>query len=125
VLLVDQDSESRMLYAGWLTMSGCQVEQAHNGFQALERAFDRRPDLVMTELYLPGIDGFELTRRLKGDPRTADVPVLAVTGFVPFMDPARAHLAGCDAILAKSCTWSDLERAIDALLSASRRRHSA
>ena len=57
------------------------VDEAHNGLQALERALDVTPDLVVTDLNIPGIDGFELTRRLKHDPRTREVPVLAVTGY--------------------------------------------
>ena len=69
------------MYADWLTEAGFHVDQAHNGLQALERALDSRPHVVVTDLNIPGIDGFELTRRLKHDARTRDVPVLAVTGY--------------------------------------------
>ena len=68
--------------------AGFRVEQAHNGLQALERAFDLLPDAILTDLNIPGIDGYELTRRLKNDPRTRRIPVLAVTGYAPFtQDP--------------------------------------
>ena len=80
--------------------AGFRVEQAHNGLQALERAFDLVPDAILTDLNIPGIDGYELTRRLKTDPRTEHIPILAVTGYAPFtQDPARAERAGCDAVL--------------------------
>jgi two-component system, cell cycle response regulator DivK len=117
VLLVDDDRDGRRLYAQWLTDAGFRVQEAHNGLQALERAFDARPDIVVTDLHIPGIDGFELARRLKQDPRTRDVPVLAVTGYVAFAsDPGRALRAGCDAVLPKPYSPEDLEAAIRNLI---------
>ena len=119
VLLVEDDQEGRRLYAEWLTDAGFQVEQAHNGLQALDRAFGSQPDVVVTDLDIPGIDGFELTRRLKQDPRTCDIPVLAITGYAPFAsDPGRVLRAGCDAVLPKPCSPDDLETAIRSLLEA-------
>jgi CheY-like chemotaxis protein len=56
--LVEDDREGRQLYAEWLEHAGFRVEQAHNGLQALERAFDLRPDVVVTDLNIPGIDGY-------------------------------------------------------------------
>lgn len=117
VLLVEDDQDGRRLYAEWLTEAGFHVEEAHNGLQALERAFDSRPHVVVTDLNIPGIDGFELTRRLKHDARTRDVPVLAVTGYAAFAsDPDRARRAGCDVVLPKPCSPEDLEAAIRGLI---------
>src|SRR5687767_898289 len=117
VLLVEDDSAGRRMYAEWLTDAGFAVQQAHNGLQALERALELVPDVVVTDLNIPGIDGFELTRRLKHDPRTRNVPVVAVTGYAAFAaDPNRAHRAGCDAVLEKPCSAADLETAIRRLL---------
>jgi two-component system, cell cycle response regulator DivK len=117
VLLVEDDREGRRLYAEWLTMAGFRVHQAHNGWQALERAFEAVPDVVVTDLNIPGIDGYELTRRLKQDPRTSAVPVLAVTGYAAFAaDPSRAQRAGCDAVLEKPCSPEDLETAVRNLI---------
>jgi two-component system, cell cycle response regulator DivK len=111
------------MYADWLEQAGFRVEQAHNGFQALERAFDLLPAVVVTDLNIPGIDGFELTRRLKSDPRTSAIPVLAVTGYGPFtQDPSRANRAGCDAVLSKPCSPEDLDAAITALIDQRRQR---
>ena len=125
VLLVEDDQAGRRLYAEWLTQAGFSVKQAHNGLQALEQAFDLVPDVVVTDLNIPGIDGFELTRRLRLDPRTRNVPVVAVTGYAAFAaDPARAQRAGCNTILEKPCSPDDLESAIRALIAggASRER---
>jgi CheY-like chemotaxis protein len=126
VLLVEDDRDGRILLAEWLQQSGFRVEQAHNGLQALERAFDLLPDAILTDLNIPGIDGYELTRRLKNDPRTHHIPILAVTGYVPFtQDPSRAGRAGCDAVLHKPCHPEDVEGALTALITQARGRRSA
>jgi two-component system cell cycle response regulator DivK len=117
VLLVEDDQDGSRMYADWLTGAGFRVSQAHNGLQALERAIDSLPDVVVTDLNIPGIDGFELTRRLKQDPRTRDIPVLAVTGYAAFAaDPDRARRAGIEAVLPKPCSPGDLETAIRSLI---------
>ena len=111
------------MYAEWLTGAGFQVQQAHNGLQALDRAFVFLPDIVVTDLNIPGIDGFELTRRLKQDQRTREIPVLAVTGYAAFAsDPGRALRAGCDAVLPKPCSPDELEIAIRRLIEARKRQ---
>jgi two-component system cell cycle response regulator DivK len=126
VLLVEDDRDGRMLFTAWLQQSGFRVEQAHNGRQALERAFDLLPDAILTDLNIPGIDGYELTRRLKNDSRTQRIPILAVTGYAPFtQDPSRAYRAGCDAILPKPCLPEDLEATLTALITEARGRRSA
>ncbi len=105
------------MYAEWLTGAGFHVQQAHNGLQALDRALAFLPDIVVTDLNIPGIDGFELTRRLKQDQRTCEIPVLAVTGYAAFAsDPGRAFRAGCDAVLPKPCSPEELEIAIRRLI---------
>ena len=126
VLLVDDDRDGRLMFAAWLEGAGFRVEQAHNGLQALERALDLRPDAILTELHLPGIDGYELTRRLKSDRRTADTPIVAVTGYAPFaQDPSRADRAGCDAILAKPCDPHEISRTLSLLITEAGGRRSA
>jgi CheY-like chemotaxis protein len=126
VLLVEDDREGRLLYADWLAAAGFRVEQTHNGLQALERAFDLLPAVVVTDLHIPGIDGYELTRRLRADRRTSAIPILAVTGYGPFtQDPSRADRAGCDAILEKPCSPEDLEAAIRVLIDSGIRERRA
>jgi CheY-like chemotaxis protein len=126
VLVVEDDRDARILFAAWLQDAGFRVEQAHNGLQALERAFDLLPDAIFTDLNIPGIDGYELTRRLKNDPRTRSIPVLAVTGYPPFtQDPARAERAGCEAVMIKPCDSGDVTRTLKTLITAARGRRSA
>jgi two-component system cell cycle response regulator DivK len=126
VLLVEDDRDGRLLLAEWLEIAGFRVEQAHNGRQALERAFDLLPDAILTDLYIPGIDGYELTRRLKADPRTALIPVLAITGYPPFtQDPARAERAGCDVVLPKPCDPDEVAGTLATLITRARGRRSA
>jgi two-component system cell cycle response regulator DivK len=126
VLLVEDDREGRLLFREWLLHAGFRVETAHNGRQALDRAFELLPDAILTDLHLPGIDGYELTRRLKQDPRTRSIPVLAVTGYGPYtQDPSRADRAGCDAILPKPCDPDDLCSTLRALIAEARERRTA
>ena len=123
VLLVEDDRDGRRMFADWLELAGFRVEQAHNGLQALERALDVVPDAILTDLNIPGIDGYELTRRLKADTRTEHIPILAVTGYGPFTnDPSRADRAGCDAILPKPCHPEDVETTLRNLIQEARRR---
>lgn len=126
VLLVEDDRAGRMLYADWLSEAGFRVEQAHNGLQALERAFDLTPDAILTDLNIPGIDGYELTRRLRSDPRTDAIPIVAITGYAPFtQDPGRADRAGCNAVLPKPCEPDDLISTLKTLIEDARERRSA
>jgi two-component system, cell cycle response regulator DivK len=126
VLLVEDDRDGRLLFAEWLLGAGFRVEQAHNGLQALERARDLLPDVILTDLNIPGIDGYELTRRLKSDPRTAAIPVAAITGYGPFtQDPARADRAGCEIVLVKPCDPDVVAQTLTALITEARGRRSA
>ena len=80
VLLVDDYPDAREMYAEYLEFSGFDVVEASNGLEALERAIDATPDVILMDLSLPVMDGWEATRRLKADDRTKHIPVLAVTG---------------------------------------------
>ena len=126
VLLVEDDRDDRLLFAEWLRQAEFRVEGAHNGLQALERAIDLLPDAIVTDLNIPGIDGFELARRLKSDVRTRAIPILAVSGYPAFaQEPARADRAGCDAFLPKPWDMEDVEQTLRALITTARGRLSA
>jgi DNA-binding response OmpR family regulator len=101
VLIVEDDPETRRFYMGVLEDVGFVVEQAHNGLQALDKALVRTPDLVLTDIAVPGLDGIDLCRQLRADPRTRDVPVLAVTGYDDRHYADRAIEAGANRILIK------------------------
>ena len=101
VLVVEDDPETRRFYAGLLAADGFQTYEAHNGFQAFAKAIETRPDLVLTDIAVPGLDGIELCRRLRADPQTRGVRILAVTGYDDRQYPDRAVDAGADQVLLK------------------------
>jgi two-component system, cell cycle response regulator DivK len=116
VLLVDDYADNREAYALYLRFKGYRVEEAADGHQALERAFRTRPQIIIMDLSLPGLDGWEATRTLKQDPRTQEVPVIALTGHALEGQSESARAAGCDAFLTKPCEPSTLETAIRKIL---------
>ena len=101
VLVVEDDPETRHFYAGLLAADGFETHEAHNGFQAFAKAVEIKPDLVLTDIAVPGLDGIELCRRLRADPTTRSVRVLAVTGYDDRQYPDRAIEAGADRVLLK------------------------
>ncbi len=103
VLVVDDFQDNREMFAEILSLSGFRVREAENGREALDRAFSEVPDVVLMDLSLPELDGWEATRRLKRDPRTAHVPVVALTGHALAECSRDAREAGCDAFLTKPC----------------------
>jgi two-component system, cell cycle response regulator DivK len=109
VLVIEDDQSARKMYADTLTSNGFRVAEAHNGLQALEKAQDLRPDVIVTDLGLPGIDGYEMCRRLQRDDRTRQVPIVAITGrFFSSADVARARREGCRSVLIKPFVGDDL-----------------
>jgi CheY-like chemotaxis protein len=101
VLVVEDDPETRHFYAGLLAAAGFDIHEAHNGFQAFAKAIETNPDLVLTDIAVPGLDGIELCRRLRADERTRNVRVLAVTGYDDRQYPDRAIDAGANQVLLK------------------------
>lgn len=109
ILIVEDDLETRLFYSDALARGGFRIDQAHNGHQALEKALQSVPDLVFTDIALPGMDGIELCRRLRADARTRDIRLLAITGYGDRHYPDRARMAGADHVLIKPC---DAERIV-------------
>src|SRR5256885_11847885 len=90
VLIVEDDAETRLFYTAAFASDGFRTDQAHNGFQAFEKAVAALPDLILTDIAVPGIDGIELCRRLRADARTSGIPGLAITRYGDQI--GRAHL---------------------------------
>jgi CheY-like chemotaxis protein len=109
VLIVEDDLETRLFYSNALARDGFRVDQAHNGHQALEKALKSLPDLILTDIAVPGLDGIELCRRIRADERTRAIPLLAITGYDDRQYVDRAKLAGADHVLIKPC---DVERLV-------------
>lgn len=84
-----------------LESAGHRVEWAADGESGLARLTEITPDVVLMDIQLPGMDGLEVTRRLRADPRHASMPIVAVTGYAMAEDQAAARDAGCDHFLAK------------------------
>src|ERR1043166_7378366 len=96
VLLVDDYPDAREMYSEYLEFSGFDVVEAANGMEALQRAVEAAPDIILMDLSLPVMDGWEATRRLKADERTAGIPVVALTGHALAGVSEGAVKAGCD-----------------------------
>ena len=103
ILIVEDDPATRNFYSTALARDGFQIEEAHNGHQAFAKALESSPDLIVTDIAVPGLDGIELCRRLRADVRTRTIPVLAITGHGDRQYPDRARVAGADQVLTKPC----------------------
>ena len=103
VLIVDDYRDAREMYAAYFVSSGFRVVEASNGVEAVERALALAPDVVLMDLSLPRMDGWEATRLLKANPQTMHIPVVALTSHAlpGFSDSAKR--AGCDAFITKPC----------------------
>ena len=116
VLLVDDYPDAREMYSEYLQFSGFDVVEATNGMEALQSAVERKPDIILMDLSLPVMDGWEATRRLKADERTAAIPVVALTGHALAGISEGAKRAGCDAFVTKPCLPEDLVKEIRKIL---------
>jgi two-component system, cell cycle response regulator DivK len=118
ILLVDDFADNRQMYAEFLLYSGLRVAEAENGHEALEKAFTLRPSAIVMDLSLPGMDGWEATRRLKADERTKAIPVMALTGHALAGHSKGAIDAGCDVFITKPCLPERLLEEIRKILKA-------
>ena len=124
VLVVDDFRDNREMYADYLAFKGYRVAEAEDGEEAVEQAIQLVPDLVVMDLALPRLDGLEATRKLKADPRTKKIPVLALTGHALAKVTRQAREVGCDAFLAKPCLPDALAKEIARMLRAARAREA-
>lgn len=123
VLLVEDNEMNRDMLSRRLGRRGYEVEVAVDGQQAIERA-GADVDLILMDMSLPVLDGWEATRRLKADPATRDIPIVALTAHAMAEDRDRALAAGCDDYDTKPVELRRLVSKIEELLAASHRRRS-
>jgi two-component system cell cycle response regulator DivK len=116
VLIVDDFEDNRAMYAEYLTYSGYEVEQAADGQEAVQMTQRLLPDVVVMDLSLPILDGWEATRRVKADARTRNIPIIALSGHALARHSRGAREAGCDAFLAKPCLPETLVEKIQELI---------
>jgi CheY-like chemotaxis protein len=117
ILFVDDDHAARDGYSAYLTGCGYDVQTAATGHEALTLAAAWVPDIVVLDLGLPDIDGWEVARQLKAAPQTAVVPIIALTGAGLPHERVSALRAGCERHLTKPCEPTDLVDAIQRCLS--------
>lgn len=116
VLVVDDFDDNRELYASVIAEAGFHVETATNGQEALDKIGSQRPAVVIMDLSMPVLDGWEATRQIKANPASSDIVVIAVTSHATNYGLQRATEAGCDAVLTKPCLPQDLIGVIRALI---------
>ena len=101
ILVVEDHEDNRRILRDLLTSGGYEIIEATTGLEGVNLAAGRRPDLILMDIQLPGIDGYEATRRIKADPALRGIPIIAVTSYALDGDEVRAREAGCDAYVAK------------------------
>jgi two-component system, cell cycle response regulator DivK len=105
------------MYRDFLSEAGFRIADAHNGNQALEKARELKPDAIVTDLAVPGMDGFEFCRALRQSAGMREIPILAVTGHSEYLDqPARFMQAGITQVLVKPCPPDVILRELQKLL---------
>jgi|CXWL01.1.fsa_nt_gi two-component system cell cycle response regulator DivK len=103
ILVADDEADNRAIMADVLAASGYRVCQACDGAQAVELALRERPDLILLDMAMPGVSGWEAVGRIKAMPQTRDIPVFAFTAFALAGDELKAKEAGCDGYVSKPC----------------------
>lgn len=116
ILIVEDDPVSLKLVRDVLQANGYETEEATSGEEAVARAAETKPGLIVMDIRLPGIDGLEATRRLRSDPSTAAIPIVAVTAHAMPEDEARILAAGCDAYLPKPLRFAEFVSVVNHLL---------
>lgn len=119
ILVIDDDVDTLRLVGLMLQRQGYQVSAAPNGSQGLEKAFEERPDLILLDVMMPDMDGFEVTRRLRKNPATASIPILMFTAKNQLDDKVTGFEVGADDYLTKPTHPTELQSHVKALLARS------
>ena len=119
ILCVEDNAENLMMLQRRLTRRGFEVTISMNGAESVEWAKTLQPDLIVMDLNLPGVDGWEATRRLKNQPETKDIPIIVLTADPKEKSRERALTAGCDEFELKPIDFEGLVGKIQSLLSRS------
>ncbi len=120
ILIVDDNPSNLKLVRVLLQAKGYEVVTATDAGEVVRTLLTTRPRLILMDLQLPGVDGLELTRRLKADPATRDIPVIALTAYAMRGDARKAAEAGCDDYVTKPIDVETLPAIIEARLAASK-----
>jgi two-component system, cell cycle response regulator DivK len=116
ILVVEDNDKNRKLVRDVLTFKGYEIIEAETGEEGVRLAQERRPSLVLMDIRLPGIDGIEALRRLRAEPATQGIPIMAMTASVMTVDRQRITDAGFDAYQSKPIKVKDFVAAVERLL---------
>jgi len=101
ILVVEDQEDNRQILRDLLSSAGYEMSEAGDGQEALAAVAKQRPDLILMDIQLPVMDGYEATRRIKSDPKTRSIPIIVVTSYALSGDESKARDAGCDAYVTK------------------------
>jgi two-component system, cell cycle response regulator DivK len=101
ILLIEDHEDNRRIVRDLLTSAGYEVVEALTGEDGVSMADSHRPDLILMDIQLPGLDGYEATRRIKANSALRAIPIIAVTSYALSGDDVKAREAGCDAYVTK------------------------
>ena len=116
ILIVEDNQDNRELIVKALRINGYKLIEAVDGEEAIEKAKSERPDLILMDLFIPKIDGYEVTRRLKGNDEFKNIPVIACTAHAMKGDMEDALAAGCDGYIPKPIDVRQLSKQINSFL---------
>ena len=101
ILVIEDTEDNRQIIRDLMTSAGYEMIEAVDGLDGVAAAEREKPDLILMDIQLPGIDGYEATRRIRAIPDLAKVPIIAVTSYALSGDEAKTREAGCDGYVAK------------------------
>ena len=101
ILVVEDQKDDRQIIRDMLATTDYEIAEAEDGEQALAAVAKERPDLILMEIQLPSIDGYEAMRRIRTDPALLSIPIIAVSSYAPSGEEQKARAAGCDDFVAK------------------------
>ena len=101
ILVVEDQEDNRRILRDLLTAGDYEVIEAVDGLEGIAKAESHRPDLILMDIQLPGVDGYEATRRIKSNPDLQGIPIIVVTSYALSGDDVKAFGAGCDAYVTK------------------------
>jgi two-component system, cell cycle response regulator DivK len=101
ILVVEDTEDNRQILRDLLSMAGYDTIEAHDGAEGVAKATEHKPDLILMDIQMPVMDGYEATRRIKADPALKAIPVIAVTSYALSEGEEKARAAGCDDYVAQ------------------------
>jgi two-component system cell cycle response regulator DivK len=118
ILVVEDQQDNRQILRDLLRNTGYELVEAEDGLEAITAVASKRPDLILMDIQLPNMDGYEATRQIRSNPDNKDIPIIAVTSYALSGDGGKAIEAGCDAFVAKPYSPRQLLARIREYLSA-------